>query len=191
MTPFKPKNSSCKSCQFRVARERLTMRFRRRDCTAPERPRPAAGSAEGDGRTGYFAALAGLAEGAGAGIAFGMPVAAAAGTGALADAGAAGAAPGITAAFAGALADGAARSSTLPPPVRDGLARPSLDMKASASVHAKNRAAHAAVERDRKFALPLAPKRLPEEPLPKEAPMSAPLPCWISTRPIIVSAASS
>ena len=70
----------------------------------------------------------------------------------------------------------------------DGL---SLDMKASASVQAKNTAAQAAVERDRKFALPLAPNRLPDAPLPKDAPMSAPLPCWISTRPIIVSAASN
>ena len=37
--------------------------------------------------------------------------------------------------------------------------------------------AQAEVERDRKFALPLAPNRLPEAPLPNEAPMSAPLPC--------------
>ena len=37
----------------------------------------------------------------------------------------------------------------------------------------------------------MAPNRLPEAPLPNEAPMSAPLPCWISTRPIIVSADSS
>ena len=71
------------------------------------------------------------------------------------------------------------------------LLRPALELKASASVQAKNTAAQAAVERDRKFALPLAPNRLPEAPLPKDAPMSAPLPCWISTRPIIVSAASS
>src|SRR5580765_99410 len=39
-----------------------------------------------------------------------------------------------------------------------------------------------------KFALPVAPNKLPEAPLPNEAPMSAPLPCWISTRPIITSA---
>src|SRR5207253_988274 len=54
----------------------------------------------------------------------------------------------------------------------------------------KNTAAHTAVERDRKFALPVAPNRLPDAPLPKEAPMSAPLPCWIRTRPIITSAAT-
>src|SRR6478735_875137 len=53
----------------------------------------------------------------------------------------------------------------------------------------KNTNAHTAVERDRKFALPVAPKRLPDAPLPNEAPMSAPLPCWISTSPIITSAA--
>ena len=34
-----------------------------------------------------------------------------------------------------------------------------------------------AVLRDRKLALPEAPNRLPEAPLPKAAPMSAPLPC--------------
>ena len=40
-----------------------------------------------------------------------------------------------------------------------------------------------AVLRLRKFAEPLEPNRLPAEPLPKAAPMSAPLPCWSSTRP--------
>src|SRR6185295_11508521 len=53
----------------------------------------------------------------------------------------------------------------------------------------KKTAAQAAVERERKLALPVAPKRLPDAPLPNEAPMSAPLPCWISTSPIITSAA--
>src|SRR5574343_1535618 len=48
-----------------------------------------------------------------------------------------------------------------------------------------------AVVRDRKLALPLAPNRLPELPLPKAAPMSAPLPCWIKIRPIMASADSS
>ena len=33
-----------------------------------------------------------------------------------------------------------------------------------------------------------APNKLPEAPLPKAAPMSAPLPCCISTRPITPSA---
>src|ERR1700746_2623091 len=37
--------------------------------------------------------------------------------------------------------------------------------------------ASTAVERDRKLADPLAPKRLPEAPPPNAAPMSAPLPC--------------
>src|SRR6476661_1140221 len=52
----------------------------------------------------------------------------------------------------------------------------------------KNTSAHTAVERDRKLALPVAPKRLPDAPLPNDAPMSAPLPCWISTKPIMTSA---
>ena len=38
---------------------------------------------------------------------------------------------------------------------------------------------------------PDAPNRLPEEPLPNAAPMSAPLPCWSSTRPIMPSATST
>src|SRR3954452_15108429 len=54
----------------------------------------------------------------------------------------------------------------------------------------KKTPAQTAVERDRKLALPVAPNRLPEAPLPNDAPMSAPLPCWISTSPIIVSAVS-
>src|SRR5712691_3575798 len=45
-----------------------------------------------------------------------------------------------------------------------------------------------AVVRDRKLAEPLAPNRLPEAPLPKAAPTSAPLPCWSSTRPMMQSA---
>src|SRR5512139_157948 len=64
-------------------------------------------------------------------------------------------------------------------------------MDASASVHTKKIVAHTAVERDRKLALPLAPNRLPAEPLPNDAPMSAPLPCCTSTSPIITSAESS
>ena len=96
---------------------------------------------------------------------------------------AAGAAPGIA-------STGAARSSTLPPSLAARML-PAFDMYARANVQTKNTDAQAAVERDRKFALPVAPNRLPEEPPPKEAPMSAPLPCWTSTRPIIVSADSS
>src|SRR5690242_13719877 len=49
-------------------------------------------------------------------------------------------------------------------------------MTDSASVAAKNTVAHTAVERERKFALPVAPNKLPDAPLPNEAPMSAPLP---------------
>src|SRR5437879_1611133 len=48
-----------------------------------------------------------------------------------------------------------------------------------------------AVVRDRKFAEPLAPNRLPEAPLPKAAPTSAPLPCWSRTRPMMKSATTT
>jgi hypothetical protein len=41
-----------------------------------------------------------------------------------------------------------------------------LEKNASASVQTKKTAAHAAVERDRKLALPVAPNRLPDAPLP-------------------------
>src|SRR5574343_485280 len=44
------------------------------------------------------------------------------------------------------------------------------------------------VVRLRKLADPVAPKRLPEAPLPKTAPISAPLPCCIRTKPIIATA---
>ncbi|MNO06163.1 hypothetical protein D3C81_2278320 [compost metagenome] len=44
------------------------------------------------------------------------------------------------------------------------------------------------VARDRKFAAPVAPNRLPDEPLPKADPMSAPLPCCSRTRTMIASA---
>src|ERR1700748_3633392 len=56
------------------------------------------------------------------------------------------------------------------------------------SVVAKKTVAQTAVERDRKFALPVAPNRLPEAPLPNDAPLSAPLPCGMSTRPIMAIA---
>src|SRR5258706_16057855 len=52
----------------------------------------------------------------------------------------------------------------------------------------KNTTARTAVVRDRKLAEPLAPNRLPEAPLPKAAPTSAPLPCWSRTRPMMHSA---
>ena len=63
-----------------------------------------------------------------------------------------------------------------------------MDSKASSSVLTKNTVAQAAVERDRKLALPVAPNKLPDDPLPKEAPMSAPLPCCTSTSPIMTRA---
>src|SRR5271165_1016348 len=48
-----------------------------------------------------------------------------------------------------------------------------------------------AVVRERKFAEPAAPKRLPEEPLPNAAPMSAPLPCCSRTKPISAAATTT
>lgn len=47
----------------------------------------------------------------------------------------------------------------------------------SATLETKNTAASTAVVRDKKFAEPEAPNKLPDEPLPNAAPMSAPLPC--------------
>src|SRR6185436_5165309 len=55
----------------------------------------------------------------------------------------------------------------------------------------KNTVASTAVARDRKFAEPVAPKRLPEEPPPNPEPMSAPLPCCRSTSPMITRATST
>ena len=81
--------------------------------------------------------------------------------------------------------DRSERSTELAAPPRP-LAR-----KASASVHLKNSVAATAVLRDGKLALPVAPNRLPDAPLLKDAPMSAPLPCCTSTRPMIASADST
>ena len=124
----------------------------------------------------HLPALAAMGAGSTAGIAAGTPEAFAADA-AGAALGAVGATPGIVPTLSAALAAGAARSSTLDPPLGWVVAPRSLDTNANAKVHAKNTAAQAAVERDRKFALPLAPNKLPDAPLPKEAPMSAPLPC--------------
>src|SRR5207245_4244097 len=55
----------------------------------------------------------------------------------------------------------------------------------------KHSAARTAVLRERKFAEPVAPKRLPDAPPPKPDPMSAPLPCCRSTSPMIASATST
>jgi hypothetical protein len=60
----------------------------------------------------------------------------------------------------------------------------------SPKLERKNTAARIAVVRDRKFAEPEAPKRLPDAPLPNAAPMSAPLPCCYSTNPQIAAAIS-
>ena len=113
-----------------------------------------------------------------------------AGTAPVAADDAGGAAEGITPVVGAALAAGAALSSTLPPVLARGVA-PLLPRYVKVKVQMKNSVAQAAVDRDKKLALPVAPNRLPEAPLPNEAPMSAPLPCWISTRPIITSADSS
>lgn len=56
------------------------------------------------------------------------------------------------------------------------------------SVALKNSTAATAVDLDMKFDEPDAPNRLPEAPEPKAAPMSAPLPCCISTRPMMARA---
>jgi hypothetical protein len=44
------------------------------------------------------------------------------------------------------------------------------------------------VVRDKKLAPPEAPNKLPELPLPKAAPMSAPLPCCTKINPIMAKA---
>ena len=82
-------------------------------------------------------------------------------------------APGTWSAAVGGVT-GWARSNTLPSEV--GAVR-KLPKYACAKVHTKNTAANTAVVRERKLAPPLAPNKLPDVPLPKAAPMSAPLPC--------------
>jgi hypothetical protein len=106
---------------------------------------------------------------------------------------AAGAADGATPGDAGGTPPGAVGggvsvfSSTLDPASTAGL--PALmDPIAMVRVLAKKTAAAMAVERDKKLALPVAPNKLPEAPLPNEAPMSAPLPCCTSTKPITAKA---
>ena len=51
----------------------------------------------------------------------------------------------------------------------------------------KNTVASTAVDRLRKFAEPEAPNRLPDDPLPNDAPMSAPFPCCSSTSAMIAT----
>src|SRR5207244_10641548 len=79
-------------------------------------------------------------------------------------------------------------TSITPPPSSAGRR---VATYASARLRVKKIAASTAVVRDRKFAEPVAPNRLPEAPPPKPEPMSAPLPCWSSTRPMIASATST
>ena len=98
------------------------------------------------------------------------------------EAGTAGA-DGALAAGAGVACVSAWRSSTLVPSVGRKLPK-----YANARVAQKNTVANAAVLRDKKFALPEAPKRLPEPPLPNAAPISAPLPCCMRIKPIITRA---
>jgi hypothetical protein len=81
------------------------------------------------------------------------------------------------------VAGAAAFSKTLPV-----LAGRKLPKYAKAKVHTKNTVAKTPVVRDKKLALPLAPKRLPEPPLPKAAPMSAPLPCCTKIKPTMATA---
>src|SRR5690606_1926348 len=58
---------------------------------------------------------------------------------------------------------------------------------AKAPVVTKNTTAAHFVARDRKLAAPAEPNTLPAEPLPKAAPMSAPLPCCSRTSTMIKS----
>jgi hypothetical protein len=98
--------------------------------------------------------------------------------------GAAGALPAGAAGVAGAWA-GAAGSLSITPLFAGACLCPT---KASASVAAKKIAAARPVDFDKKLEEPVAPKRLPDAPEPNAAPMSAPLPCCISTRPMIAKA---
>src|SRR5437899_3072628 len=86
--------------------------------------------------------------------------------------GAAGASPAFGAAF-----------STAPCSIRPFEAPWDVANQVRPRLVAKNSAASTAVERDRKFAEPAAPKIEPDEPLPNAAPMSAPFPCCRSTNP--------
>jgi hypothetical protein len=55
----------------------------------------------------------------------------------------------------------------------------------------KKTAAAIPVNLERKFDEPLAPNKLPEAPEPNAAPISAPLPCWSKTKPIMSRADST
>ncbi len=132
------------------------------------------------GAVAYSAYFVGICAAPDAGIAGGTAMAALPVTGTVV----AGICAAPEAAFSGAVI-APAPSRTLVP-VR-GCALPKY---AKSKVHTKKTAARTPVVRDKKLALPLAPNRLPEPPLPKAAPMSAPLPCCTKIRPIMPSAVS-
>ena len=92
---------------------------------------------------------------------------------------------GTPASLAGEAGVGLTRSSTLPVLAASGREEPVNDKP---RVHKKNTVAKTAVVRDKKLAPPVAPNKLPELPEPNAAPMSAPLPCCISTSPIMANA---
>ena len=68
------------------------------------------------------------------------------------------------------------------------LALPLFKKKPIAKVLAKKMPAAHAVDFDKKFDEPVAPNTLPDAPLPNAAPISAPLPCCIRTKPITARA---
>ena len=112
----------------------------------------------------------------------GAPAAGAVGTGAGTEAGAeagvgavveaAGVDPGMVSLTGAGTAEAGTASSTLP--ADSGRKLPKY---AKAKVVTKKMAASTEVVRDKKLAPPVAPNKLPDVPLPKAAPMSAPLPC--------------
>ena len=136
----------------------------------------------------YFAGEAAGAAAAGAEAAGAEEAGASTGAGvAAAGAAGAGAAEGIAAApptGAGAVA-GALTVSITPAPAE---ILPLLARTDGPRVALKKMAAATAVDFDRKLEEPEAPNKLPEAPEPKAAPMSAPLPCCSSTRPMIATA---
>jgi hypothetical protein len=90
--------------------------------------------------------------------------------------------------FAGSVfAAGAVTPSITPPPITPPLIFGAWKY-VSPKLVAKNSAAHTPVDRDKKFAAPEEPNRLPAEPLPKAAPISAPLPCCSNTNTIMANA---
>jgi hypothetical protein len=108
--------------------------------------------------------------------------------GALAGAGTGIALESFASVFAGSvLAAGAVTPSITPPPITPPLIFGAWKY-VSPKLVAKNSAAHTPVDRDKKFAAPEEPNKLPAEPLPKAAPISAPLPCCNSTKTIMAKA---